>query len=338
MPEAALATRSSPQGADLAVPAARQAAVISVAMAVPERTVGNGPIAERLGVDEAWIVKRTGARERRIAEPEASLADLAATAGYAALARAGLDATEVDLVLVATMTPDAVAPATSPLVSHALGASGAGAVDVGAACNGFLSALALGAAQVDSGRAGVVLVIGADLMSRLTDPDDRATAALFADGAGAVVLSATEGRGWIGPAVLGSDGARADLVTADRRGGPLRMNGHDTFKQAVARMSEASLAALDRTGLDPTDVDLFVYHQANSRILRSVGIELGLDPGRVVDDVPRFGNTGAATIPISLALAEREGRLPAGSVVLAAALGAGLTWGATVIEWGAGDG
>jgi 3-oxoacyl-[acyl-carrier-protein] synthase III len=335
MPEAATVEERRPRGAAAAPPGA---AVASVAMAVPDRVVANGPIAERLGVGEEWIVKRTGARERRLAEPRESLAGLAAAAGAAALERAGVEAAEVDLVLVATMTPDAVAPNAAPLVAARLGAGRAGALDVGAACTGFLSALALGAAQIESGRAGTVLVVGADLMSRLTDPDDRATAALFADGAGAVVLGASAGPTRVGPAVLGADGSRADLVTADRQGGPLRMNGHDTFKQAVARMSEATLAALARSGRALADVDLFVYHQANSRIIRSVGLELGLDADLVVDDVARFANTGAATIPVSLALAVGEGRLVDGVTVLVAALGAGLTWGAAVIEWGIGDG
>jgi 3-oxoacyl-[acyl-carrier-protein] synthase III len=313
------------------------AGIASVGMAVPERVVGNAAIAERLGVDEAWIVKRTGAGERRVADPDASLAALAAEAGRAAIERAEVEPIELDLVLVATMTPDAVAPNAAPLVADALGAERAGAIDVGAACNGFLSALALGAAQVETGRAGRVLVIGADLMSRLTDPDDRSTAALFADAAGAVVLAPSSPGGGIGPVVLGADGARSDLVTADRHGGPLRMNGHDTFKQAVARMAEASVEAAALAGISLDEVDLFVYHQANSRIIRSVGAELALDPGRVVDDVPRFGNTGAATIPVSLALADAEGRLPTGALVLTAALGAGLSWGATAIEWGLGD-
>jgi 3-oxoacyl-[acyl-carrier-protein] synthase III len=330
MPE--LATRPGREVAAVSRPAA--AAIASVGMAVPDRVVSNGPIAARLGVDEGWIVKRTGARERRHADPDASLSELAADAARAALERAGVEGRDLDLVLVATMTADAVAPGAAPKVAERLAAASAGAVDVGAACNGFLSALAIGSAQIEAGRARTVLVVGADLMSRLTDPDDRATAALFADGAGAVVLLPSAIGGGIGPVVLGADGARGGLITADRVGGPLRMNGHDTFKQAVARMSEASRQAVALAGLELADVDLFVYHQANSRILRSVGEELGLDRSRVIDDVPRFGNTGAATIPVSLTLAEGEGRLADGAIVLTAAVGAGLSWGASVIEWG----
>jgi 3-oxoacyl-[acyl-carrier-protein] synthase III len=336
MPELAI-----PVAAEAAIveePMTRGAAIASVAMAVPDQVVSNRPIAERLGIGDEWIVKRTGVRERRRARPPELLADFAAEAGEVALERAGVEATELDLVLVATMTPDAVAPNAAPVVAAALGAANAGAIDIGAACNGFLSALALGGGQIEAGRASNVLVVGADLLSRITDPDDRSTAALLADGAGAVVLRATGSPSRIGPAVLGADGSHGDLVTASRGGGPLRMNGHDTFKHAVARMSEATLAALRCAGRDLAEVDLFVYHQANSRIIAAVGVELGLPAERVADYVPRFGNTSAATIPIALALAEQEGRIADGALVLVSAFGAGLAWGATLIEWGMGDG
>jgi 3-oxoacyl-[acyl-carrier-protein] synthase-3 len=176
-------------------------------------------------------------------------------------------------------------------------------------------------------------VIGADLLSRLTDPDDRSTAALFGDGAGAVVVSSTAVPGGVGPAILGADGARADLVTAGREEGVLRMKGHDTFRQAVDRLSEATLAAADAAGRSLADIDLFAYHQANTRILTAVGERLGLDADRVIDCIERYGNTSAATIPLALAEAEEAGRLGPGDTVLLAAFGGGLTWAATVIEW-----
>jgi 3-oxoacyl-[acyl-carrier-protein] synthase-3 len=235
------------------------------------------------------------------------------------------------------MSADELTPNAAPLVAAELGADGVGAMDIGAACTGFLSALALGTGQIEAGRAGTVLVIGADLLSRLTDPDDRATAGLLADGAGAAVLRDTDPPGRVGPVVLGSDGGRADLITATRAEGVVRMNGHDTFKNAVARMSEATLHALALANRGLSDVDLFVYHQANSRIISAVGEQLELPADRVADYVPRFGNTSAATLPMALALAEEEGRLSDGSVVLLAAFGAGLTWGATVVEWGVED-
>jgi 3-oxoacyl-[acyl-carrier-protein] synthase III len=315
----------------------RGTAIASLATATPATVAGNGPIAERLGVSERWIVTRTGVEERRIAEASETLPDYAARSGNAALEAAGIDPDEVDLVLVATMSHEQITPSAAALVASRIGASRAGAIDVGAACSGFLSALALGTGQIESGRAENVLVIGADLMSRLIDPDDRSTAALFGDGAGAVLLSAVAGAGRIGPVVLRSDGARGDLVKASRDEAILRMAGHDTFRQAVDRLSETTLEAVGASGRELIDVDLFVYHQANSRIIRAVGERLGLLADRVVDSVPRYGNTSAASIPLALAEAERDERLPDGASVLIAAFGGGLTWGATVVQWGEDD-
>jgi 3-oxoacyl-[acyl-carrier-protein] synthase-3 len=252
----------------------------------------------------------------------------------AALASAGVHPSDVDLVIVATTTSDEMMPGTAPLVAHALGATGAGAFDVGSACTGFLSALAIGAAQVEAGRARCAVVIGADFMSRITDPDDRATAAVFADGAGAVVLEQTADRGRIGPVVLGSDGAGADHIKVDRADGKIRMRGHETFREAVARLTLCTHQAVRAAGIGLDEIDLFVYHQANGRILSAVGERLGLPPGRVVDCIGQYGNTSAATLPLALAFSEREGMLSPGDRVLLGAFGAGFTWGATVLEWG----
>jgi 3-oxoacyl-[acyl-carrier-protein] synthase III len=332
MPET-IATPSPP----LAPVRRRGAAIASLATATPATVAGNGPIAERLGVSERWIVTRTGVEERRIAEASETLPDYAARSGSAALGAAAIDPDELDLVLVATMSHEQITPSAAALVASRIGASRAGAIDVGAACSGFLSALALGTGQIESGRAENVLVIGADLMSRLIDPDDRSTAALFGDGAGAVLLSGVAGAGRIGPVVLRSDGARGDLVKATRDEAILRMAGHDTFRQAVDRLSETTLEAVASSGRELIDVDLFVYHQANSRIIRAVGERLGLLADRVVDSVPKYGNTSAASIPLALAEAERDERLPDGASVLIAAFGGGLTWGATVVQWGEDD-
>ena len=315
----------------------RGAGIASVAMCVPDRVIENAPIAERIGVEENWIAKRTGIRQRRIAWPEDRLSAFAAEAGQIALERAGVAPRDLDLVLVATMAADDLAPNAAPLVAEELGAAGAGAMDVGAACTGFLSALGLATAQIESRRAKNVLVIGADLLSRITDPSDRATAALLADGAGAAIVRAVDSPSRIGPVVLGSDGSHCDLITASHADRVLHMNGHDTFKHAVARMSGATLEALSLAGRRLEDVDLFVYHQANSRIIRAVGEELGLPPERTADYLAGYGNTSAATLPIALTLAEEEGRLHDGAVVLLAAFGAGLAWGATVVEWGEPD-
>jgi 3-oxoacyl-[acyl-carrier-protein] synthase-3 len=318
-------------------PLARGARVGAVGVAVPAAVVTNAPIAERLGVSERWIVTRTGVRERRIAAADERLPELAAAAGRRALAGAGLEPAELDLVLVATMSHDHLTPHAAPLVAAALGAGRAGALDLNSACSGFVSALAMATGQVDSGRAENALVIGVDLMSRLTDAEDRSTAALFGDGAGAVVVRAGDGPGRIGPFVLGADGSRADLVKASRAEALLRMNGHDTFRQAVDRLADATTAAAAGADIRLDAIDLFVYHQANRRILAAVGERLGLDPARVIDCIDRYGNTSAATVPLALATAEQEGRLTEGSRCLLAAFGGGLSWAATVVEWGLAD-
>ena len=249
--------------------APRGASIGGLGIAVPLQTVSNFPIAERLGVSERWITERTGVTERRVAAASERLVDYAAEAGGRALAATGLAAPEIDLVLVATMSHEELTPNAAPLVATRLGAHRAGAIDVGAACSGFVSALALAAAQVESGRARNVLVVGADLMTRMIDPDDRSTAALFGDGAGAVVVGATEHHDGIGPVVLGADGARGDLVTAGRAEGILRMKGHDTFRHAVDRLCEITVEAAAATGRTPDEIDVFAYHQANGRILSS---------------------------------------------------------------------
>jgi 3-oxoacyl-[acyl-carrier-protein] synthase III len=313
---------------------ARAASVGAVGVAVPEEVVKNADVAARLGVSEDWIVARTGVRERRVAGVDTDLIDYAAEAASRALAAGGAEPEDVDLVLVATMSHDSLSPNAAPLVAARIGADRAGAMDVGAACSGFVSALVLGAAQIESGRADCVLVVGADLMTRIVDPTDRATAPLFGDGAGAVLVSSGPGRGEIGPAVLGADGARHELVKADRVEGILRMKGHDTFRQAVDRLEEATAAATAAAGLDLDEIDVFAFHQANTRILTAVGERLDLDPARVIDCMGRYGNTSAATIPLALAEARDAGMLRPGAKVLVAAFGGGLTWAATVIEWG----
>jgi 3-oxoacyl-[acyl-carrier-protein] synthase-3 len=310
------------------------AAAGSVAVSVPETSISSAELGARLGVAEDWIERRTGIRSRRIAEPHERLATHAAACGQAALRRAELDPLDLDLVIVATTTSDELMPNTAPLVAHALGASRAGAFDVGSACTGFLSALAVGAAQIEAGRARSALVIGADFMSRITDPADRSTAAVFADGAGAIVLEQAEGPGRIGPVILGADGAGAGHILADRASGTIQMRGHETFREAVARLSLCTQQAARAAEVRLDDIDLFVYHQANGRILSAVGERLGLPAGRVVDCIGQYGNTSAATLPLALDFSERQGLLSRGDRVLLGALGAGFTWGATVIEWG----
>lgn len=311
----------------------RGAALGSVAAAVPETVVTNAPIAARLGVDERWIVKRTGIVERRVAGAEERLSSLAAAAGRRAIVRAGLDPADLDAVLVGTTSQDELMPNAAPLVAAELGTENAAAVDVGAACTAFVAALGLAAGQIEAGRWNSVLVIGADVLTRHTDPDDKRTAALFGDGAGAALMTAASG-GRVGPVILRADGGRRDLIYATRAEGRIRMQGHETFKHAVARLSEVTDEALSAAGIRADEIDLFVYHQANRRILDEVGARLGLAPERVVDCIERYGNTSAASIPIALAEAEADGRLVAGARVLVAAFGAGFTWGGAVLEWG----
>src|SRR5947209_5300816 len=303
-------------------------------MAVPEHRVSNQEIAARMGVDKAWIVKRTGTSSRPWALDGERLSDFAARAGTDALARAGVQPDDLDLVLVATSTADEITPNAAPLVAGLIGARRAGALDLGAACTGWLGGLALACGQIESGRCQHALVVGADFLSRFLDLSDRSSAPLFADGAGAAVVSAaSNSSGRIGPVLLHADHQGADLIRLER-GHSIEMRGQDTFRAAVACLSEVTQEALEKSGLAPEDIDLFVYHQANSRIIRSVGERLGLDPDRVVDYVGRFANSSTATLPIALSVAEAEGRLRAGDVVLLASFGGGFTWGATVVEWG----
>jgi 3-oxoacyl-[acyl-carrier-protein] synthase-3 len=300
---------------------------------VPPEVVPNGPIAERIDVDDEWIVKRTGIKSRRRAAPGERMTDYATFAARRALADAGVEPLDVDLVLVATMTPDEITPNAAPVVANALGAENAGAIDVGAACTGWLAALRLAAGQVETGRADRVLVVGAELLTRLIDYDDPKTAMLFGDGAAAVLLGA-EGAGDIGPIVLAADGSLGDRITASNDERVLRMDGHSTYQVAVKRLSEATVAAVARAGLELDDIDLFVYHQANGRIIRAVGERLDLTPSKVADYVAHMANTSAASIPLTLSLLREDGRLRPGQKVLIAAIGAGFTWGAGVIEWG----
>ncbi len=316
----------------------RPAAVLSVATEMPEGRLTTADLAERFGVTEEWIVSRTGIRERRRAAPDERLSDFAARAGVKALAAAGVSAESLDLVLVATMTQDELTPNTAPLVAHALGAEHAGAIDVGAACTAFLSGLALGAAQIESGRAERVLLVGADFITRITDYEDKRSAPLFADAVGAVVLAAAHpGQGAIGPIVLGADGSHGQTIMATHAERKIILDGPEVFRHAVTRMREVTVEAVNRAGLELGDIDLFVYHQANARITRALGERLELPPERVVDCIESLGNASAATLPVALAAAAADGRLHPGAKVLLSAFGAGFTWGGGVITWGGSD-
>jgi 3-oxoacyl-[acyl-carrier-protein] synthase-3 len=320
--------------------------LMSVATEIPSASVSSAELAEHLGVSEDWIVSRTGIRSRPRAGADERLSDFAARAGAKALQAAGVDARDLDLVIVATVTADELMPAAAPLVALALGAVNAGAFDVGAACTGFLTGLALACGQIESGRARRILLIGADFCSRFIDHDDRKVAPLFSDAAGAVVIGAGEprssdpteaerdGESWVGPMVLGSDGEGGRLLFAERSNPQMKMDGPEVFKHAIARMHEATLEAISSAGTRLSEIDLFVYHQANARITRALRERLGLAEERVVDCIERQGNSTAATLPLALAHAQADGRLRRGTSVLLSAFGAGFTWGACVLHWG----
>jgi 3-oxoacyl-[acyl-carrier-protein] synthase-3 len=311
----------------------RSAGIVGLGGALPQRRVSSEEIAQRLGLEDGWIERRTGIRERRYAAAGERVSELATRAGAAALQDAGVDAAQVDLVLVATVAADEITPSAAPIVAHALGTSNAAAVDIGAACTGTLAALALASAWIEAARADVVLVVGAEIMSRFVDPNDRRTAPLFGDGAGALVMAAGA-QGNLGPVLLGSDGGAAEMIQAPRHTGVLEMEGHETFRRAVRQLHLSTRRVLERAGWRLQDVDLFVYHQANARILAAVAERLGVEHGRVFDCIAETGNTSAASLPLALAQARQQGLLQAGAKVVVGAVGAGLTWGAGVLEWG----
>lgn len=310
----------------------RTAGIAGMGIALPPDAVASDAVGERIGLAPGWIERRTGIASRRRAPAELRLTDLAADAARAALADAAISASEVDMVLVATLSADELMPNAAPQVAHAIGAIGAAAMDIGAACTGFVSGLTLGSALIESGRARNVLVIGAEILSRHTDFDDRSTAGLFGDGAGAVLLVAGAGAA-IGRAVLGSDGEAAPYIFAPRSTGLIRMDGHETFKRAVRTFVANAVETVAENELELDEIDLFVLHQANGRILTAVADALGVDHARVLDAIAEVGNTSAASIPLALAEARERGLLRDGSKLLLGAVGAGFTWGAVVVEW-----
>ena len=237
------------------------------------------------------------------------------------------------MILIATVASDDITPACAPVVAHELGAGRAAAFDVGAACSGSLAGLAHATAAIESGRASHVLVVGAEVLSRFIDYEDRRSAHLFGDGAGALVVS-LDADGEIGPFVFGSDGGSAHTIRAPRETGKLEMDGHDTFIAAVNHLSECTTEVAERSGVALGEIDLFVYHQANSRILAAVAERLELSGERVFDCIATFGNTSAASVPLALEQARRTGALEPGARVLLGAIGAGMVWGATITSWG----
>jgi len=313
---------------------------------VPERVLTNADLERMVATSGTWIVERTGIRERRIAAPGEACSDLGTKAAERALAAAGVAAADLDLILVATCTGDSPLPSTACLIQQRLGAVRAAACDLSAACCGFVYALAVGDAYVKTGFRHV-LIVGSEVMSMITDWTDRGTCILFGDGAGAVVLSPSEGERGILSSHLHSDGNLWDLICVPGGGSRMppsekmlaeglqyiKMKGNETFKVAVKTLEEAAREALSANHLSVDDLDLYVPHQANVRIIKAVAGRLGLPMEKVVLNMDRYGNTSAASIPLALDEAVREGRLKDGSLVMIEAFGSGLTWASAVIRW-----
>ncbi|MGH2755707.1 MAG: beta-ketoacyl-ACP synthase III [Actinomycetota bacterium] len=311
-------------------------AVTGWGSAVPETVVSNADIGAQVDVEPDWIFQRTGITSRHIAADGQKTSELATDAARRALGVAGADAEMLDAIIVATVTPDLQIPATASLVQSSLGARRAAAFDLNAGCSGFLYALSQATAMVVSGQARRVLVVGADILSRVIDFSDPRSAVLFGDGAGAVVVERSIGRDRIGPFLLGSDGSEPDLLCIPRSTGLISMQGREVYRRAVEAMSD-SIRDLSRAqGIELEEIDLVVCHQANARILASVADRTGLPEERFLSNISSYGNTSAASIPLALAEAADGGRLGPGDLVVLAAFGAGFTWGAGLVRWGEG--
>jgi 3-oxoacyl-[acyl-carrier-protein] synthase-3 len=315
------------------------ARIIGTGSALPRRIVTNAELAERVDTSDEWIVERTGIRSRYIAADGETTATLATEACRRALAHAGIDATQIGLIVLATATPDQTFPSSATKVQAALGIDDCIAFDVHAVCTGFLYALSVADSMLQSGMADKALVIGAETFSRILDWEDRGTCVLFGDGAGALVLSAEDGTSGILATRLHADGRHNDLLFVD--GGPsttgtvgkLRMKGREVFRHAVKNLADVLHEVLAAAGLESSDVDWVVPHQANARILDATAKKLGLSPEKVVVTVDRHANTSAASVPLALDTAVRDGRIKRGDLIVLEAMGGGFTWGAAVIRY-----
>jgi 3-oxoacyl-[acyl-carrier-protein] synthase-3 len=317
----------------------------------PERVVTNDDLAKMMDTSDEWIVERTGIHERRIAADDQALSDLALPAARQALKQAGADAATVDLVIVATVTPDMAFPSAGAIIADELGAPDAAAYDLSAGCTGFMYAVAQGYGMVASGLARHALVIGGDVLSRILDWSDRGTAVLFGDGAGAVVIERVSEGGFLG-FELGADGSGgsqlfvpaggsrepATAETVAERRHYVQMNGREVFKFATRVLVSSAEKVLAECGKTVDDVDVYIPHQANVRIIDHAAEKLGIPKEKIVVNVDRYGNTSSGSIPLALADAQADGRLQDGALVLMTGMGAGLTWGSGLIEWTANGG
>lgn len=315
-----------------------RAAIKGTGSALPARRVSNAELAEQVDTSDSWIVERTGIRFRHLAGEGETTATLATQAAYNALAAAGIDADQVDLIVLATATPDQTFPASATKVQAALGISDCIAFDVAAVCSGFLYALTVADNMIRGGAAKTALVIGAETFSRILDWEDRATCVLFGDGAGAVVLQAETGDAGILASKLHADGRHNQLLYVD--GGPsttgtvgkLRMRGSEVFRHAVTNLANVLTEVLTIADIKAADIDWVVPHQANARILDATARKLGLDPAKVIVTVDIHANTSAASVPLALDIAVRDGRIKSGDLIVLEAMGGGFTWGACAVR------
>lgn len=324
-----------------------RAKILGTGAYAPQQILTNADLEKRVETSDRWIVERTGIRERRIAASEEATSDLAVHAARAALSAAQVTSDQVDLIIVATSTPDMLFPATACIVQDRLKATRSAAFDLSAVCSGFLFALSVGAQYIQSGTYKRVLVIGAEAMSRVVDWGDRSTCVLFGDGAGAVVLGPSQGESGILSSHLHSDGRFWDLIQVPGGGSAkppseqvlaerlntIRMKGNETFKVAVRNLEEVAREALSAHGLSVSDVDWLIPHQANLRIIRATAERLSCPMSKVVLNLERYGNTSAASIPLALDEAVRDGRIQPGHRLLLVAFGSGLTWASAMVRW-----
>ena len=322
----------------------RRSRIIGTGAYLPERVVTNDELAAQVDTSDEWIVQRTGIRQRHFAAKDQKTSDLAIRAADGAISDAGVRPDQIDLIVLATATPDHTFPATATRVQAGLGLHSSAAFDVQAVCSGFIYAIAVADNFIRLGQADMALVIGAETFSRILDWEDRTTCVLFGDGAGAVVLSAEPGEGTnddhgILTTHLHSDGRHHDLLYVDggvsstRTIGHIRMAGRDVFKHAVVRLAEVVDEALEATGFAPSDIDWLVPHQANKRIIEATAKKLGMDVDRIVMTVERHANTSAASVPLALDSAVKDGRIKPGHLVMMEAMGGGFTWASALARW-----
>jgi len=323
-----------------AAKAGNEVSITGLGVKVPDRIVTNDELSQYVDTSDEWIVERTGIRQRRIASDDEALSDLALPAARDALAQAGLAGSDVDLIVVATVTPDMAFPSTSAIVADAIGATDAGAYDLSAGCTGFMYALAQAYAMLAGGLAHRALVIGGDVLSKILDWTDRSTLVLFGDGAGAVVLEAAPSQGFLG-FELGADGAGGANLWLPGSGSRkfddpdrfVKMNGREVFKFATRILVQSAEDILTECEVSIDDVDVYIPHQANMRIIDHATRKLGVPSDRVVINVDRYGNTSSGSIPLAMADAVADGRLAPGKLVLMTGMGAGLTWGSALMRW-----